>query len=93
MQRFEYILFLQIHELLVFRFMTPNFRVSKFDGVSVIIDSAQDISWDAPLNHCALKCRDDANILLTSLTAFKDIKLHFTILIKTKVRKDGQNSK
>lgn len=67
--------------------------MSKFDGVSVIIDSVQDISWDALLNHWALKCIDDANILLTSLTAFKDIKLHFTISIKPKGRKDGQNSK
>lgn len=76
MQRFEYILFLQIQELLVFQFMIPNFWVSKFEGVSVIIDSIQDISWDASLNHWALKCIDDANMLLTSLTAFKDINFN-----------------
>ena len=63
MQRFEYILFLQIQEVLVFQFMIPNFRVSKFEGVSVIIDSVQDIGWDASLNHWALKCMDDANML------------------------------
>ena len=56
--------------------MIPNFRVSKFEGVSVIIDSIQDISWDASLNHWALKCIDDANMLLTSLTAFKDINFN-----------------
>lgn len=87
MQRFEYILFLQIQELLVFEFMIPNFRVSKFEGVSAIIDSVQDISWDASLNHWALKCIDDANMLLTSLTAFKDINFN-----QAQVRKDGQNS-
>ena len=76
MQRFEYILFLQIQEVLVFQFMIPNFRVSKFEGVSVIIDSVQDINWDASLNHWALKCMDDANMLLTSLTAFKDINFN-----------------
>ena len=76
MKRFEYILFLQIQEVLVFQFMIPNFRVSKFEGVSVIIDSVQDISWDASLNHWALKCMDDANMLLTSLTAFKDINFN-----------------
>lgn len=76
MQRFEYILFLQIQELLVFQFMIPNFWVSKFEDVSVIIDSIQDISWDASLNHWALKCIDDANMLLTSLTAFKDINFN-----------------
>ena len=76
MQRFEYILFLQIQELLVFQFMIPNFWVSKFENVSVIIDSIQDISWDASLNHWALKCIDDANMLLTSLTAFKDINFN-----------------
>lgn len=76
MQRFEYILFLQIQELLVFQFMIPNFWVSKFENVSVIIDSIQDISWDASLNHWALKCIDDAYMLLTSLTAFKDINFN-----------------
>lgn len=50
--------------------------MSKFEGVSVIIDSVQDIRWDASLNHWALKCMDDANMLLTSLTAFKDINFN-----------------